>query len=125
MRNMTDERGQAMLEMALVLPLLLLILLGIVDFGRVLLIQQTVTEAARDAARYASIGDTDAEVAQAIADDTRTLDHVTWSISPDPWVSGSPVTVTVEDTVSMIDPLLMTFLGSQYAVKSSITMRAE
>lgn len=125
MRNMTDERGQAMLEMALVLPLLLLILLGIVDFGRVLLIQQTVTEAARDAARYASIGDTDAEVAQAIADDTRALDHVTWSISPDPWVSGSPVTVTVEDSVSMIDPLLMTFLGSQYAVKSSITMRAE
>ncbi|MBY8873680.1 pilus assembly protein [Micromonospora sp. PLK6-60] len=42
--------------MALVLPLLLLLLFGIIDFGRMLNAQLTLTEAAHDAARAASLG---------------------------------------------------------------------
>ncbi|SCL15529.1 TadE-like protein [Micromonospora rhizosphaerae] len=42
--------------MALVLPLLLVLIFGIIDFGRMLNKQIALTEAARDAARVASFG---------------------------------------------------------------------
>ncbi|MGC5018943.1 TadE/TadG family type IV pilus assembly protein [Micromonospora sp. DT47] len=44
------------MEMALVLPLLLILIFGIIDFGRMLTKQIALTEAARDAARAASFG---------------------------------------------------------------------
>jgi Flp pilus assembly protein TadG len=50
------DRGAAAVELALVLPLLLLLLFGIVDFGRMLHAQITLTEAAREGARAESLG---------------------------------------------------------------------
>ncbi|HEX6498530.1 MAG TPA: TadE/TadG family type IV pilus assembly protein [Micromonosporaceae bacterium] len=44
------------MEAALLLPLLLLIVFGVIDFGRMLNAQISVTEAAREAARASSIG---------------------------------------------------------------------
>jgi hypothetical protein len=48
------DRGAAAVEAALVLPLMLLILFAIVDFGRMINAQLKVTEAAREGARAAS-----------------------------------------------------------------------
>jgi Flp pilus assembly protein TadG len=52
----TDDRGTAVVEMALVLPLLLMVIFAIVDFGRMYNAQITLTEAARDGARAAVLG---------------------------------------------------------------------
>jgi Flp pilus assembly protein TadG len=49
------HEGQAALELALTLPLLLLIVLGIADFGRVFVAAETLTHATREAARYGSL----------------------------------------------------------------------
>jgi len=49
-----DERGQSLVEMALVLPLLLLLVLGIIDFGRAFNNYIIITNAAREGARYAA-----------------------------------------------------------------------
>jgi Flp pilus assembly protein TadG len=49
------EKGAVAVEMAIVLPLLLLILLGIMEFGRALNVQVSLTQAAREGARYAAI----------------------------------------------------------------------
>ena len=46
------SRGQAIVEMAIVLPLLLLLLVGVVDFGRIYYTTQTVAQAARAGAQY-------------------------------------------------------------------------
>ena len=51
MGTLADESGQALVEFALVLPLLLLVTMGIVDFGRAWNVRQVVTDAAREAAR--------------------------------------------------------------------------
>jgi Flp pilus assembly protein TadG len=54
-RNARD-RGATAVEFALVLPLLLLIVFGIIDFGRLLNAQLTLTQAAREGARLAALG---------------------------------------------------------------------
>lgn len=52
-----SRRGQAAVELALVLPLVLVLLVGIVEFGRAWNQQQVITDAAREAARKAAIYD--------------------------------------------------------------------
>jgi Flp pilus assembly protein TadG len=49
----TESRGQAIVEFALVAPILLAIFLGFLDLGRVVWAQDAVSNAAREAARYA------------------------------------------------------------------------
>jgi Flp pilus assembly protein TadG len=49
-----DDKGQSLVEVALVLPLLLLIVLGMVDVGRIYALKVAVTNAAREAAIYAA-----------------------------------------------------------------------
>jgi len=53
-RSRTSRRGQSLVEFALVLPLLLVMLLGIADFGRVFASGITVEAMSRDAAEAAS-----------------------------------------------------------------------
>jgi hypothetical protein len=48
-------RGQALVEFALVLPLLLLLIFGIVDAGRLIYTYNTVSNSARNAARVAVV----------------------------------------------------------------------
>lgn len=50
-----DERGAAAVEFALVVPVLLALLLGIVEFGRAYNVQISVTHAARETARHMAI----------------------------------------------------------------------
>ncbi len=50
------ERGAAAVEFALVLPVLVMIMMGIIDFGMVTNAQAIVANAARDGARAASMG---------------------------------------------------------------------
>lgn len=66
------QRAQALTEFALIAPLLLLVFFGIIDFGRLIYIQQTLNQAANEAARvavrgeppdYAMPSDVDVEVA--------------------------------------------------------------
>jgi len=52
-RGTDSERGQAIIELALTLPLLLLIVLGVFDFGLMFQRYEVVTNAAREGARVA------------------------------------------------------------------------
>src|SRR5215469_8310359 len=51
------DRGAAAVEFALLLPLLLLLVFGIIDFGRALNAQITLTQAAREGSRLAALGE--------------------------------------------------------------------
>lgn len=49
------QRGQALVEMAFVLPLLLILVLGIIEFGIGFYFKNTAINISRDAARYAVV----------------------------------------------------------------------
>ena len=55
-RNRTRERGQSLVEFALIVPIFIILVFGIIDFGMGLRAYITVTQATREGARYAAVG---------------------------------------------------------------------
>jgi len=56
------NKGQSVVEMAVMLPILLIIVVGLVEIGAVLFTQMTVTNAAREGARFGVAGATDNDI---------------------------------------------------------------
>lgn len=76
---LSARKASALVEMALVLPILTLMLVGILEFGRILMVKQVITNAAREAARVGVIysDDTQAlETAQSAAENYITASGV-------------------------------------------------
>ena len=63
------ERGQALVEAAIILPVVLLIMTGIFEIGRAYQTYQVLTNAAREGARAAVVTGGDAAKAKAIVND--------------------------------------------------------
>lgn len=96
-----SERGASLIETALVLPLLLLLVAGIVDLGGAFNSYIMVTNAAREGARYASkIPDDGAGIRGAAKQEATNYGVILAdgdiAIDPNPPTgSGTPITVTV------------------------------
>jgi Flp pilus assembly protein TadG len=87
-------------ETAIVLPLLLLVIFGLIDFGRMLNSQIIVTEAAREGARAAALhGDVEKRVKAVAGDLDVTADPGT------PCSAGQDATVTVAYTFTFVTPV--------------------
>ena len=54
-RARDGERGQALVEFALILPVILLVMVGMLEFARAWNLHQVMTDAAREGARRAAI----------------------------------------------------------------------
>jgi len=86
------ERGAALLEAAVTIPLILMISVGIFEFGRAYQTQQVLTNAAREGARLAVInGSTDTDVV------TRVRNYMTAGSLP----NAGTATVTINRTVAL------------------------
>lgn len=57
------RRGAAAVEFAIVVPLLLMFVLGIIEYGRMLQVANVTTNASREGARYAAQADTTVDAA--------------------------------------------------------------
>lgn len=75
------DRGSVAVEFALVLPVLLLIVFGIIDFGRALNAQIALTGAAREGARLAALGYPSAAVQARVAAAAPDLSGVTVTVA--------------------------------------------
>lgn len=120
-RIFSERRGVAAVEMALVAPLFMLMVLGIIEFGRYLMVGQLVTNAAREGARMAISGYfTEAEVREDV------MNFVTESVGIDEdqvsfeieTASGETIfdadakdLITVRVAVRFVDVTFLPFLG--------------
>lgn len=123
-----DDSGQSLVEFSIVLPVLLLILIAIFDFGKLFMTDLVLQEATRDAARYASIGASDTQLNQVIDQDATVLQadllHIVITPVDSERTSGNPVTVSISYPVSL-DPPLSAFLPNPLTVTAATTMRVE
>ena len=97
------ERGAELIEFALVFPLLLLIVLGIVDFGFMFQRLEVVTNAAREGARLAVLpGYDDADIEKRVCDYVLTGGvPVTGNCSP---TGDNPTVVVTDANIPVDDP---------------------
>ncbi|HXL05174.1 MAG TPA: pilus assembly protein [Bacillota bacterium] len=122
-----DNRAQALVEMALVLTLLLLLLSGIVEFGRVFSAQLIVSHAAREGARVGVINPDDTIIEARAKSAASALDiaKVTVAISAPSRKRGEQLTVQVEYPVAIIMPFVGSILPNPYTVRGVTKMRIE
>ena len=123
------ERGQALVEMALVLPLFFLLLFGVIEMGRVGYAYITVSNAAREGGRVATIGGTDLEITSSIKNAATTLDPASLTINITPTqalrLSGQGVTIQVTYPVQLVIPIISNVIPNPVVVSASIVMRLE
>ena len=131
---LSDERGQALAEFALVLPLILFFIAGIIEFGRAWNIKQAVTDAAREGARYAVVQDEEIETTDDVKAKIKerlalaAIDSATIEVSDGFHVAGSETTVTVSSQHRMgLVGALLGWAGAPATVTISTqaTMRNE
>ncbi|HZA91587.1 MAG TPA: TadE family protein [Gemmatimonadales bacterium] len=131
-RGRRSERGQALAEFALVLPLLMLLIGGIIEFGRAWNIKQAVTDAAREGARYYVIQDDldDAGKTTMVTEKVNerlalaSIDSATVALS----VAGEDKTVSISTQYRMsFVSALMKWAGAPegITISTSATMRDE
>jgi Flp pilus assembly protein TadG len=135
-----DDRGQALVEFALILPLLLAGVVGIVSFGRAMNYDEQATHLAGEAARYATVdqlpanagGDTIGQWLRSQSDSPE-LQNGTGSVAGTPQVCvsypagtatvGSPIAISVSFTFNWL-PILNLPVTST-AITRTATMRIE
>jgi Flp pilus assembly protein TadG len=134
-RHWKSDRGATMVEFALVVFMAVMVLLGVVEMGRMVLVYTTMANAARAGARYAIVhgGDLSSGASGPAADPAEIIAvvknfasmgllntnnlvvHVTYPSGSN--LAGSPVVVTTsyvyDPLVSYFDPALSVTLGSE------------
>lgn len=115
MRKYKREKGQSLLEFAILLPILLIILAGVLDLGRLYYAYVAVTDAAAEGAAYASIhpNASDAEIAErAVEASTGLVDLATYGtveVMRPALAAGQPVTVAVTFDYTLATPIIQAF----------------
>ena len=71
MKRSKSERGAALLEAAITIPMLLLVSVGIFEFGRAYQVQQVLTNAVREGARVAVLPNQPSGTAETARDGQR------------------------------------------------------
>ena len=126
-----NEKGQSMVEFALVFPILILLVLGIIQFGIIFSAQISLTHAAREGARAASVGTSEIDVKNRVINAIEghsTLNLVAANISVTfPANIGEEVRVDVTDAViNLIVPVPDVFVpGNIINIDAKASMRLE
>ena len=127
-RRTARERGAAAVEMAIVLPLLLLVIAGIVDFGRFFLVEIQLTNAAREGARVEVMGEPD--VTTRVVTAAPSVTGLDVDVTPCPASGGGDATVTASqpdfDWI-VLEPMMNVFggAGALPLAEATAVMRCE
>ncbi|MBO8137542.1 MAG: pilus assembly protein [Desulfotomaculum sp.] len=126
-----NQKGQSMVEFALLLPLIIILLFGILEFGRVFHSYLVITSAAREGARIGAVGRPDSEIiarireAAPLPDADSKLKITRLEPNQDARTPGLPLTVEVTYDVDLITPLFSDILPNPITLRAESTMRLE
>jgi Flp pilus assembly protein TadG len=132
-----DRKGQALVEFALVLPLVLLLVVGMLEFARAWNLHQTMTDAVREGARRAVLADTwpvdsaYAPIWRYLAQSGYDPSFATMAICAAPATSCGSTTTDFKDhgkliTVTLTLPYKIWVLGNRsFTMRTSYTVRNE
>lgn len=125
-----NRRGAAVVEFAVVAPVFFLLIFGMIEYGRMVMVQQVLTNASREGARVgildgSSGSDVDTTVNGYLT--SSSISGATITVDPsDPSTAGAgdPVTVTVSVPFSQVSwlPAPM-FLGGQTLTATTVMRR--
>ena len=134
MKRMRGEKGAALVEAAITVPIILLISVGIFEFGRAYQTQQVLTNAAREGARVAVIeGTTDADVRTRVRDyvtrgGLKTLTDgqivVARSVALTPSSTASSVEINYPFDFMVLNPVVRLVAPADRTTGAPITMKA-
>jgi Flp pilus assembly protein TadG len=132
---MSDERGEALVEFALVAPILVLILVSILELGRVVDAWLVVHNAAREGARAgAVVSPLDEPSDPAVAAEQAAARYLDATIGTRgdvagtlvaPVVTTEAVAVTTEAQVRLYTPLARRLVAETVPVRASAVMRRQ
>jgi len=123
------ERGQALVEMALVIPVLLLLFVGICEFGRILGAYMVINNLAREGARYGVVGNNDLEIENLLLAERVWLDEDRMTIYISPAFAdrrkGEPLDIQVDYSVDLMTPVFSHILPNPVPISAKCDMRIE
>jgi Flp pilus assembly protein TadG len=125
------RRAAAAVEFAIVAPLFFLLVFGLIEYGRMVMVQQIITNASREGARTAVLdGATTSGVQTAVNNylTSGSVSGATVTVDPNPPTSaqyGDPVTVTVSVPFSQVSWLPSPMYLGGKTLTSTTVMRRE
>ena len=119
-----QQSGQASVELALLLPVVVVLLLAVLQVGLVARDMVLVSHAAREAARAAAVDDHPSAAADAVRASSGLRDERVRVVVAGRGAAGSRVTATVTYRAPTDVPLVGALLGDR-TITSSVTMRVE
>lgn len=126
-QRLRGERGASVVEFALVVPLLMVLVLGIIEFGHAFQVQGTLSAAAREGARVMALQSDPAAARGAVRDAAPTLDPAITDaqivISPAACPVATTATANVRVTISYPMPFLTGFFGADVDLTGTGVMR--
>lgn len=124
-----DRQGQALVEMALVLPILLLLFMGIFEFGRIMSASLIISDLARDGVRHGVVGYSDQDIKDLVEDRRAWLEAERLVVEISPSFGnrdqGDPLEVKVHYSLPLVAPFLSSVLPNPYPLESYCIMRVE
>jgi Flp pilus assembly protein TadG len=125
--RMRGERGATAVEFAFIVPLLILLVLGIAEFGHAFQVQGTLSAAAREGARVMALQNDPAAARNAVRNAATTLDpgitDAQISISPASCPVNAAGSTLVELTIDYPMPYLTGFFGRGVNLTGTGVMR--
>ena len=120
------QEGQSVVEFALVLPIFILLLMGMIEFGRIWMTMNVLSSASREGARIAAVTGPDASrVTNTVQNALSAANLPSGIVSINGPNANSEVTVTVRITYTSITGGVVPGLASPMQLTRSTTMRWE
>lgn len=124
-RTHGNQNGQSLVEFALLLPVFILILFGVMEFGRLWEMTNMLTSAAREGARVAAVTKPDIARTRSAAQSILSAGNINnASITVSGPDAANEITVTVSIPYTPMTGFVIPNIGP-YAISRSTTMRWE